>query len=51
MKQTPRQIADAEHASHEAEIEENCQCGIDRNGSWSDEVFNRFGCGCYLLRL
>ena len=27
-------------------IEENCECGIDRNGNWSDEVFDRFGCEC-----
>jgi len=30
----------------EKEVEENCRCGIDRNGNWSDEVFNRFGCEC-----
>jgi len=27
-------------------IEENCECGLDRNGDWSDEVFDRFGCDC-----
>jgi len=26
--------------------ETNCQCGIDRDGNWSESVFNRFGCDC-----
>jgi hypothetical protein len=26
--------------------EQDCMCGIDENGHWSDEVFDRFGCDC-----
>ena len=28
------------------EKEQDCVCGIDENGHWSDEVFDRFGCDC-----
>jgi len=26
--------------------EQDCTCGLDENGQWSDEVFDRFGCDC-----
>ena len=25
---------------------DDCECGLDENGNWSDEVFDRYGCGC-----
>lgn len=27
-------------------VEENCECGIDKNGKWSEELFEKFGCTC-----
>ena len=27
-------------------IQENCHCGIDKNGNWSEELFDEFGCTC-----
>lgn len=26
--------------------EQECECGIDDQGNWSDNVFDRFGCEC-----
>jgi len=26
--------------------EQDCTCGLDEHGQWSDEVFDRFGCDC-----
>ena len=26
--------------------EKNCECGLNEQGVWKDEVFDRFGCGC-----
>ena len=26
--------------------EENCECGLKEDGTWSEEVFDRYGCGC-----
>jgi len=26
--------------------EEDCECGLTEDGTWSDEVFDRYGCGC-----
>jgi len=26
--------------------EENCECGLKEDGTWSEEVFDRFGCTC-----
>ena len=26
--------------------EENCECGLKENGTWSEEVFDRYGCSC-----
>ena len=26
--------------------QENCECGIDESGQWSEIVFERFGCDC-----
>ena len=28
------------------EREKNCECGLKENGTWSEEVFDRFGCTC-----
>ena len=25
---------------------QNCNCGIDESGNWSETVFDRFGCDC-----
>lgn len=30
----------------ETHKQENCECGIDEKGRWSETVFDRFGCGC-----
>ena len=27
-------------------VEEHCQCGIDKSGKWSEELFAEFGCTC-----
>lgn len=27
-------------------VEEHCQCGIDKSGKWSEELFEEFGCTC-----
>jgi len=27
-------------------IEQNCQCGVDENGKWSETLFEEFGCTC-----
>ena len=26
--------------------QENCECGLDEKGIWSETVFDRFGCDC-----
>tara|TARA_R100001460_G_scaffold10240_2_gene24212 strand:+ start:9 stop:143 length:135 start_codon:yes stop_codon:yes gene_type:complete len=26
--------------------EKDCECGLKEDGTWSDEVFDRFGCDC-----
>jgi hypothetical protein len=31
---------------HETYIQEHCQCGIDRDGKWSEKVFDEHGCTC-----
>ena len=28
------------------EKEENCECGLKEDSTWSEEVFDRFGCTC-----
>ena len=28
------------------EKEENCECGLMENGTWSEELFDKFGCTC-----
>ena len=25
---------------------DDCECGLDEKGDWSDEVFDRYGCDC-----
>jgi|TARA_A100001391_G_scaffold175678_1_gene138567 hypothetical protein len=30
----------------EKDIQENCECGMDENNTWDDDVFDRFGCDC-----
>ena len=35
-----------ENHDHDYLIEENCQCGIDASGNWSEEIFEEFGCTC-----
>ena len=27
-------------------IEENCECGLLEDGTWSEELFDQFGCTC-----
>jgi len=34
------------HQSGSTSKEQDCTCGLDENGQWSDEVFDRFGCDC-----
>ena len=29
--------------------EQNCECGLDDQGKWVDEVFDRYGCECETL--
>ena len=26
--------------------EENCECGLKEDCTWSEEVFDRYGCSC-----
>lgn len=26
--------------------EENCECGLTEDGTWSERVFDRYGCDC-----
>ena len=26
--------------------EENCECGLKEDDTWSEEVFDRYGCSC-----
>jgi hypothetical protein len=26
--------------------EENCECGLTEDNTWSDETFDRYGCDC-----
>ena len=26
--------------------EQDCECGLNQEGKWSDAVFDRFGCSC-----
>ena len=30
----------------ESDKEENCECGLTEDGTWSEEVFDRYGCSC-----
>lgn len=25
---------------------DDCECGLDQKGNWSDKVFDRYGCDC-----
>ena len=25
---------------------DDCECGLDETGDWSDKVFDRYGCDC-----
>ena len=25
---------------------DDCECGLDKKGNWSDKVFDRYGCDC-----
>ena len=25
---------------------DDCECGLDEKGNWSDKVFDRYGCDC-----
>ena len=25
---------------------DDCECGLDEKGNWSDKVFDRYGCSC-----
>lgn len=34
------------YAMNDLEVEEHCQCGIDKSGKWSEELFEEFGCTC-----
>ncbi len=38
MEKTPQE--------KEKEKEENCECGFKEDSTWSEEVFDRFGCTC-----
>ncbi len=38
MEKTPQE--------KEKEKEENCECGLKEDSTWSEEVFDRFGCTC-----
>lgn len=29
--------------------EQECECGLDDQGKWSDTVFDRFGCDCEVI--
>ena len=31
---------------NETHKQENCECGLDERGQWSEIVFDRFGCDC-----
>ena len=33
-------------AVKEKEKEENCECGLMEDGTWSEELFDKFGCTC-----
>jgi len=39
-------IGDGVIAVKEKEKEENCECGLMENGTWSEELFDKFGCTC-----
>ena len=28
------------------EIEENCECGLTQDGTWSEALFDEWGCDC-----
>ena len=30
---------------------DDCECGLDEKGNWSDKVFDRYGCGCETMIL
>jgi hypothetical protein len=30
----------------ESDKENHCECGLNEQGVWQDEVFDRFGCDC-----
>jgi len=32
--------------AEEKRREENCECGIDEDGKWSEALFDKFGCTC-----
>ena len=36
----------SESITNEGVKEQECECGIDDQGKWSDTVFDRFGCDC-----
>ena len=40
MEKTPQE------KEKEKEKEENCECGLKEDSTWSEEVFDRFGCTC-----
>ncbi len=31
---------------HDKWVENFCQCGTDKNGKWSEELFAEAGCNC-----
>lgn len=33
-------------AVKEKEKEENCECGLTKDGTWSEKLFDTFGCAC-----
>ena len=28
------------------EVEEHCECGLTQDGSWSEALFDEWGCNC-----
>jgi hypothetical protein len=48
-KQIGRSIEMNEHTElkrDESDKENHCECGLNEQGVWQDEVFDRFGCDC-----
>ena len=33
-------------AVKEKEKEKNCECGLMEDGTWSEKLFDKFGCTC-----